>query len=145
MRSQTTFESKPCLTDICTRKGSQTYTGVEQINNLIATYTHTHTHTHTHMHMHTQEQGTRMCTFASFSMSLGSCFICFSSYSTSASKSDLAFSSNLIFSSSCDSLVLDSNCSCVAMYCCAQEYVLKRDTHNKVSESALLPGLSSLH
>ena len=104
--------------------------------------THKHAHTHAHTHActtHTWEQGTWMCTFASCSSSLGtisSCFICFSSFSSSASKSDLTYSSSLISSSSSDSLVLDSDSSWVAVSCCAQENVFKRDTHNKGPEGA---------
>ena len=110
--------------------------------------THKHVHTHTCMHnTHIREQGTRMCTFASCSTSLGtisSCFICFSSFSTSASKSDLASSTTLISSSSSDSLVFDSDSSLVAVSCCAQVNVFKRDTYNKGSESACLPVLLKL-
>ena len=106
------------------------------------THMHTHKHTCAHTYVHTHTQGTWICTFASCSTSLeriSSCFICLSSFSTSASKSDLTSSTTLIFSSSCDSLVLDSNSSWVAMSCWAQENVPKRDTHNKGSESACLP------
>ena len=64
-------------------------------------------------------------------MSLGrSCFIGFSSFSTSASKSDCASSSTLILSSSCDSLVFDSNCSWIAVSCCTHRSGLRRDPHN---------------